>query len=159
MWQGTEHVEIAAPPEAVWAIVADVSLHPQLAGSGEVKAVRVDGPMAAGAMWEADEVVRGMGAFMARSECLTFDPPREFSWKSFPPPLKEGRMDSVLDITWWYRLSPNEGGTSLEHGFRVVEPASGGLMVKAFYLITRRASTIRKGMRRTLQNVKAAAEG
>lgn len=159
MWQGTERIEIAGPPEAVWAVVSDVARHAQLAGSGEVKAVRTKGPLAAGAMWEADEVVRGMGAFTATSECLAFDPPHELSWKSYPPPVKKGDPDSVPDITWWYRLSPSERGTVLEHAFQVIEPKHGGLMVKVYYLLTRRATTIRRGMRRTLANVKAAVEG
>ena len=159
MWEGTELIEIDAPQDAVWEVITDVARHADLAGSGEVKAIRMSGSLAAGTAWEADEVVKGMGAFEARSECTVLDPPREFVWKSFPPPVKKGNPDSVLDVTWAYRLTAQEGGTLLEHSFRVIEPKVGGLMVKAFYLLTRRASTIRKGMRRTLQNVKAAAEG
>jgi hypothetical protein len=158
MWQGTERIEIAAPPEAVWAIVADVARHRELAGSGEIKAIRSDGPLAVGAAWEADETIKATGSFTARSECGVFDPPHEFSWKSYPPPIKKGKPDSVPDITWWFRLAPQDAGTMLEHSFRVVEPKRGGLMMKAFYLATRRASTIRKGMRKTVQNVKTAAE-
>lgn len=159
MWQGTERIEIHAPPVAVWAVIADVARHAELAGSGEVKAVRLHGALAKGATWEADEVVRGMGAFTATSECTEFDPPRAFAWRSFPPPVKKGNFDSVLDVTWGYRLTPEDGGTLLEQWFRVLEPRSGALMVKAFYLLTRRATTVRRGMRRTLRNVKAAVEG
>lgn len=162
MWEGSERIEIAAPPEAVWAIVTDVARHPEIAGSGEVRAIRMSGPVEAGATWEADEAIKVMGPltnrFAAGSECVVFDPPREFSWKSYPPPLKKGNPESVSDVTWWFRLSPSGGGTMLEHSFRVVEPRTGGLMLKAFALLTRRMPTIRKGIRRTLQNVKAAAE-
>ena len=159
MWRGTERIEIAAPAEAVWTVVADVARHPELAGSGEVKAIRVNGTIARGATWEADESIKMVGQFTARSECTVFEPPREFSWKSYPPPIKKGDDHSVPDVTWWFRLEPRDGNTVLEHSFQVVPPRSGGLMMKVFYLLTRRASTIRKGMRRTLENVKAAVEG
>ncbi|MEX0762907.1 MAG: SRPBCC family protein [Dehalococcoidia bacterium] len=158
MWQGTERIKIDASPEDVWAIVTDVARHQELAGSGEIRAIRVDGPIAEGTTWEADESIKMVGSFIARSECVVFDPPLEFSWKSYPPPLKKGNPDSVPNVTWWFRLTPHDGGTQLEHSFRVIEPKSGGMMIKTFYLVTRRASTIRKGMLRTLDNMKAAAE-
>jgi len=132
MWQRTERIAIAAPPERVWAIVSDVSRHAQLTGSGEIGALRVSGPIAKGSTWEADERVRAAGAFTARSECTVFDPPRELAWKSYPPPIKAGNPNSVADVTWWYRLAPDVAGTTLEHAFRVVEPKSGGLLMKAF---------------------------
>ncbi len=158
MWQGTERIEINASPEEVWAIVTDVARHQELAGSGEIRAIRVNGPIAEGTTWEADESIKLVGSFTARSSCVAFDPPREFSWKSYSPPIKKGNPDSVPDITWWFRLTPRNGGTQLEHSFRVIEPKSGGMMIKTFYLVTRRASTIRKGMLRTLENVKTVAE-
>jgi uncharacterized protein YndB with AHSA1/START domain len=158
MWEGSERIAIAAPPAAVWAVVSDVARHQQLAGSGEIKALRVNGPVAKGSAWEADEQVKGVGAFTARSECVTFDSPREFSWKSYPPPVKPGNAQSIPDVTWWFRLSPDGEGTTLEHAYRVVEPKVGGLLMKGFYLATGRAAAIRKGMRQTLANVKAAVE-
>ncbi len=157
MWEGTESIEIAAPPEVVWAILADVTRHPELAGSGEVKAIRMSGSVGVGASWESDEEVAGM-TFVARSECVAFDPPRELSWKSYPPPLEEGRPDSVPDVTWWFRLSPSEGGTRVEHSFRVVEPTAGADAIRSFYEQTDRANVIVRGMLGTLSNLKAAAE-
>jgi hypothetical protein len=41
----------------------------------------------------------------------------------------------------------------------VVEPAAGAAMMKAFYALSRRERTIRRGMRATVRNVKATAEG
>lgn len=159
MWEGTESIEIAAPPEKVWAIAADVDRHVEIHGSGEIKSIRTSGPMRVGATWEADERIKGAGSFTARSECVQHDEPRVFSWKSYPPPLKKGNPDSVADVQWWFRLSPSGAGTRVEHAFRVVEPKVGRVPFKIFYALTRRANTIRKGMRKTLQNLKAAAEG
>jgi len=112
-----------------------------------------------GARWEADEHITGVGRFTAVSTCTVHDPPRELAWKPQAPPIRKGREDSRPDITWWFRLHPRDGGTLLEHGFRVVEPKVGAAMMKGFYALTRRERTIRRGMGRTLQNVKVAAEG
>lgn len=43
MWTGVEKIEIAAPPEAVWAVVSDVARHAELAGSGEIVRIRLSG--------------------------------------------------------------------------------------------------------------------
>lgn len=157
MWEGTETIDVAAPPEAVWAVVADLSRHPALAGSGEVLSVRASGPLAVGTTWESDERVSGR-SFVARSECVEFDAPRTLAWKSWPPPLVKGNPDSVLEATWWFRLSPGGAGTRVEHSFRVVEPKVGAGRLKLFYLLTRRPAKIHAGMRRTLANLKRLAE-
>jgi uncharacterized protein YndB with AHSA1/START domain len=159
MWEGRERVRVAASPEAVWKVVADIDDHPRLAGSGEILAIRFQGPLRAGATWEADESLRGLGRITATSTCTVCDPPRELAWTSYPPPVRKGRDDSRPDVSWWFKLSPDGGGTVVEHGFRVVEPAVGGAMLTLFYAVTRRERQIRRGMRGTLDNVKAAAEG
>jgi len=159
MWEGQDRVQVAASPEAVWKVIADIEGHARLADSGEILAVRFQGPLRVGARWEADERITGVGRFTALSTCTVYDPPRELAWEPQAPPVRKGREQSRPDITWWFRLHPGEGGTLLEHGFRVVEPMVGGAMMKAFYALSRRERTIRRGMARTLQNVKAAAEG
>jgi hypothetical protein len=159
MWQGLERVQVAASPEAVWKVISDIPGHARLAGSGEIQAIRFEGPLRVGARWEADEHIKGLGRFTAVSACTVHDPSRELAWKPQAPPVRKGREESRPDITWWYRLHPNEAGTQLEHGFRVVEPKSGAAIMKVFYALSRREQAIRRGMRRTLQNVKAAAEG
>ena len=159
MWEGLESVQVAASSEAVWKMISDIDSHGRLAGSGEILAIRFQGPLQVGARWEADERITGVGRFTAVSTCTVHDPPRELAWKPQAPPIRKGRDDSRPDITWWYRLDPRDGGTLLEHGFRVVEPKVGAAMMKGFYALSRRERTIRRGMGRTLQNVKAAAEG
>jgi hypothetical protein len=159
MWQGQDRVQVASSPEAVWKVISDIPGHARLAGSGEIEAIRFQGPLQVGASWEAYERIRGVGRFTAVSTCTVHDPPHELAWKPQAPPIRKGREESRPDITWWYRLRPGDGGTLLEHGFRVVEPKAGAAIMKAFYALSRRERTIRRGMARTLQNVKAAAEG
>ena len=159
MWEGLDRVQVAASPEAVWKVISDIDSHARLAGSGEIQTIRFPGPLRVGATWEADEHITGLGRFTAVSTCTTYDPPRELAWKPQAPPIRKGHDDSRPDITWWFRLHPRDGGTLLEQGFRVVEPKVGAGMMKVFYALSRRERTIRRGMGRTLHNVKAAAEG
>lgn len=158
MREHTERIDIAAAPEKIWDMISDVERHLELHGSGEIKALRVSGPMRAGATWEADERVRGAGSFTARSECLELDPPRTFGWRSYPPPVRKGNPDSVGDVRWWFRLTPRSGGTTLEHSVRIVEPKVGGMMYRIFYSVGGRWKAIRRGMRKTVENIKATAE-
>lgn len=159
MWQGTDDVEIMASPEAVWKVISDINSHPRLAGSGEIKQIRFTGPLRVGATWEADEAIRGPGRFTTVSACSVCEPGRELAWTPQPPPIRKGREDSRPEISWWYRLTPTGDNTLLEHGFRVVEPRVGATMMKVFYALSHREAAIRRGMHKTLENVKTAAEG
>ena len=132
--------------------------HSSLAGSGEVKAVRLHGSLAPGSTWEADERVLGQ-SFVARSQCLTLVEGEEISWRSFPPPLRKGDDDSVSDVRWWFRLEPAGSGTRVVHSFRVVAPKSRGWMLRVVYALSRRPGKIRTGMRRTLENLAVASRG
>lgn len=160
MWEGSEEIVITASPEKVWAVVTDVTGHTKLAGSGEIASIRLDGPVDVGSTWEADiRVPRLDEPFVARSEVLVFDPPREFSWSSEPPPMVDGEPESVPHVTWWFRLWPLDDGTLAKHAFRVVEPRVGAEELTNFFESTNRVDSIRKGMRQTLSNLKGACEG
>ena len=159
MWEGSERIVVTASPEAVWVIITDVARHPDLAGSGEIASIRLDGPVALGSRWEADIRVPGLDEpFVARSEVLVFDHPREFSWSSEPPPIVDGEPRSAPHVTWWFRLSPHAEGTVVDHAFRVVEPQVGADELTEFFESTNRVDSILAGMRQTLTNLKAAAE-
>jgi hypothetical protein len=159
MWEGSERLVVAATAEKVWAVVADVPGHADLAGSGEIGAIRLHGPVALGSTWEADIRVPGLDEpFVARSEVLVFDAPTEFSWSSEPPPLRTDDPRSVPHVTWWFRLAADEGGTVVEHAFRVVEPEVAADELAEFFDRTNRADSIRAGMRTTLEHIKARVE-
>lgn len=157
-WRGTEQLHIQAPVERVWGLIADLPSHERLAGSGEIRSISASGPLAAGTTWDSDEVVAGR-AFVARSECVEFDPPKVLSWHSYPPPMREGDPDTQFHAAWWFRLTPAGDGTGVEHTFEVVEPAKRAWMLRLFYLMTRRRQKILAGMRGTLENLRREAEG
>ncbi len=154
MWEGSEEIVVRAPPEEVWAVVTDVGGHMQLAGSGEIAEIRLKGPVRLGSEWEADiRVPRLDEPFVALSTVLVYDPPREFSWSSVPPPLIDDEPDSAPTVTWWFRLWPHPEGTLVKHVFRVVEPKVGAAELRDFFERTNRVQSIRAGMRKTLSNL------
>jgi hypothetical protein len=83
-YQHEERRQINAPPAKVFAILAEVIHHDDLAGSGEVKSIRMlgDGDLGVGTEWEADEEItvgHSTQKFIARSTVREFDPPRVFT--------------------------------------------------------------------------------
>jgi uncharacterized protein YndB with AHSA1/START domain len=157
MWEASEQTVIGAPPAAVWAVVADIEGHTRLAGSGEVKAIRMAGPLALGATFEADIAVGVYGSFVARGVVTAVEPERELSWVSYPP-LEEGETEAhQIEVHWSFRLSPSDGGTAVDHTFRVPRPEAGADELEAFLERTDRIASVRAGMRQTLANLEEAA--
>lgn len=158
MWEAVERIEVGAPPERVWVIVTDVERHTELAGSGEVRSVRLRGPLASGTEWEADIGVPEVGEpFKSRSRVLVLDRPREFRWESIP--LVRDNPDELPCVTWWFRLAAAGAGTSVEHGCRVDPPRIGPEEFGTFFFErAKRPATIVAGMRKTIQNVKERVE-
>jgi uncharacterized protein YndB with AHSA1/START domain len=152
-FQHREEATLAAPPEAVFTIVSDLSSHADLAGSGEVNAVRRlgDTPLGVGSRFEADEAIRIMGRatkMTATSEIVAYDPPTLVSWTSMPSVPPKPRR-----IQWWFRLSPSDGGTLVVHECEVdFGPAN--LLWKVPYALMR-GGAVKRGMRKTLQNLQA----
>lgn len=156
-FQHEERRHIAAPPATVFAILADVTHHDDLAGSGEVKSIRLmSEEVRVGTEWEADEEIkmgRSTQQFVARSTVREYDPPRVFSWTSMPP----GSVKPVpRRIQWWYRLTPDAGGTRVVERVEVDMGPIMNLVMKVPYRLAR-AGAVGEGMRRTLENLEARA--
>lgn len=160
MWEGREQISVAAAPDAVWAIIADLSNHVRLAGSGEVRTITdISGPLGIGTTFRSENVIPKVGDLTATEEIIEWDPPRVMGWRSYPPPVLKRKPASVPDIRWRYELIPEDVGTRVIHSFRIVAPHQGNIPFRLFYLVSRRRSTIVAGVRKTLANLKAMAEG
>lgn len=112
MWEGTEDIEIAATTDRVWSIVADIEGHTSLAGSGEVRAIRLHGAPAASVTFEGDIATSEVGTFVSRNRIEVFDPPGELSWKSWPP----------LDVRSINRANRPRGDRPRRHATNAREP-------------------------------------
>lgn len=142
---------VAATPQAVFGLIGDPARHAGLAGSGEVKAVRLrGGAIGAGTAFEADEEIRvgrRTQKFTATSTITEYDPPHVISWTSMPP----GRP-SPRRIQWWYRLEPAGVGTRVTERVEVdLGPVMNVLMKLPYNRL--RGSAVRAGMARTLENL------
>src|SRR5438093_6605861 len=149
-----EETSVNATPEAVFAVVSDLSDHAALAGSGEVKSLRRvgDGPLGVGAKFEADEEIRVMGRttkMTTSSELVEFEPPTVVSWTSMPSVPPKPRR-----IQWWFRLTPDGESTRVIHECEVDFGPAANIMVRGPYALMR-GGAVKRGMRKTLENLQA----
>lgn len=159
-WQASAAIRVGVPPERVWAVVSDIERHPALAGSGEVRAVRLDGPVRVGTIFEGEIEVGSVGTFTSRNVVEEMDRPRRLAWVSYPPLDDDETDDHQIEVHWSFDLAPTDGaGTDVLHRFHVPPPKLGADDLGAFLERTGRLATVRAGMEQTLANVKAAAEG
>jgi uncharacterized protein YndB with AHSA1/START domain len=107
---------IAAPPEAIFELVADAAKHPLIDGSGTVKEVKPGAPqrLTLGATFGMDMKL-GIKYSMI-SEVIEFEDNRRIAWQSrprgFAGKLAGGRI-------WRYELEPVDGGTRVRESWDV----------------------------------------
>ena len=156
-FQSSNEISIKASPEAVFDIVSDLTRRDKLAGSGEVLRIRklTEGPVGMGTLIEADEHIE-LGDqkmdFTATSVVVAYDPPKSMSWIPVPPiPIRR--------IQWWYHLSPEGAGT------KVVQEVEVDLGEEARFMMggtenyqNTRGADVARGMAKTLENLRQAAE-
>lgn len=102
---------ILASPAAIWELVGNVTRHPAIAGSGEVREVSVvgDGPLAAGAVFESQQCLRGIN-YVTANRVVAWEPGRRFAWR-----IGVRGAPGVAQI-WKFELSPEGGATRVENG-------------------------------------------
>jgi uncharacterized protein YndB with AHSA1/START domain len=116
---GAAEVVVDATPEAVWAVLSDVTRIGEWShecrgaewldgATAAAPGVRFRGRNRAGALvrWARVCVIRAV------------DPPHEFVWETVGPPLMR---DASL---WRVRLDPVEGGTRIRQEFRILSMAA-----------------------------------
>ena len=143
-------VLIEAPPEAVWALVSDITLPARF--STELQAVE----------WLDDRSFRGtnrhpaVGEWHSVSFVVENDPPRAFAWSVSDP--------DVPAATWRFALSPEAGGTRLTQSMRMgpapsgLTPAIEAMPDKEERIIERRLEEHRVNMLATLNGIKGLLE-
>jgi len=132
---------IAASPDSLWHWIADPTLHPALAGSGEPQSIKmVDGQEPGlGASFEAQQKLFGFLRYVARSEITKFEPNRRFRF-------------CVGGLTVWeFQLEPAPNGRTLvTHRNRLEPPARLKLLAP---IVQQRSRQNANNMARTLQNL------
>jgi uncharacterized protein YndB with AHSA1/START domain/hemerythrin-like domain-containing protein len=138
---------VPAPPEAVWALLADVTRTGEW--SPECRGARwLDGATAPvpGARFRG--VNRwGLVRWTRDCEVVTAEPGRELSWRTVPQGTKS---DSTL---WRFRLEPVEGGTRVEQSYEVLVPLPEALQRVIVRSLMPHHADMRPHMARTLERL------
>ncbi|MBA3652931.1 MAG: SRPBCC family protein [Actinobacteria bacterium] len=107
---------VAAPPEAIFELVADAAKHPLIDGSGTVKEVQAGAPekLTMGSTFGMDMKL-GINYSMV-SEVIEFEPNRRIAWQTksrgFASRFTGGRI-------WRYELEPVDGGTKVRESWDI----------------------------------------
>ena len=146
-------IVVAAPPEDVYALVADITRTPEF--SPDIVSCRwLDGATgpAVGARFEAVNVSRSGKRWKNRPVVTVADPGREFAFVRTEP--FAGR------VAWRYRFEPEGDGTRVVESYEVERPVSrlGWVVIEKVFKDGNRREALRSGMRSTLDRLRAAAE-
>jgi uncharacterized protein YndB with AHSA1/START domain len=143
---------VAAPPEVVFDVLADVSRHHLIDGSGMLQGAGQGAPqrLALGSTF-------GMGMKMLVSystvnRVVEFEDNRRIAWKTGP----EGKMGKfVAGRVWRYELTPVDGGTLVRESWDITEDHQ-RVLLKLFDIWSGKT---RRDMERTLERLGALVAG
>ncbi|EMY33948.1 hypothetical protein D477_012253 [Arthrobacter crystallopoietes BAB-32] len=145
-------IHISAPPETVYAIVADVTRTPEY--SPEVVectwAKGATGP-APGARFHAKNRIGKVG-WGNKPIVTAATPGREFAFARTEP--------FCGTVHWRYRFEPEDGGTRVTESYEVVRPITriGWIVVSNFGRDKNRRRTLHEGIEQSLQRLRQVVE-
>lgn len=145
-------IEIAAPPEVVFALVTDldrmVEFSPELESCHWLDGATGPG---VGARFEAVNNV-GRRPWRNRPVVTAYEPPTTYAVSRTEP--------LAGTVVWRYDLAPTEAGTRVTESYQVTRSVSrlGWLVIERMYGGTDRAGALADGMAQTLARLKDAAE-
>jgi uncharacterized protein YndB with AHSA1/START domain len=133
---------IPAPPQEIFALLADPRRHSEIDGSGTVKAAKDLPPkLELGATFGMN-MHRGMKYSMINT-VVEFEQDRRIAWQPFPPfPFSL----AIGGRIWRYELEPVEGGTRVRETWDVTKE-------RIPLLVRRDAPTAKRGMEATLARI------
>jgi uncharacterized protein YndB with AHSA1/START domain len=133
---------IPAPPDKIFALLADPRRHADIDGSGTVKTAKDLPPtLELGAKFGMN-MHRGMKYSMINT-VVEYEQDRRIAWQPFPPfPFSlvvGGRI-------WRYELEPVDGGTRVRETWDITQE-------RITLLVRRDAGTAKRGMEKTLERI------
>ena len=144
---------VAARPEDVYPLVADVTRTPEL--SPDVVSCRwLDGATgpAVGARFEAVNTTAAGKRWRNRPVVRVAEPGREFAFARTEP--------FAGTIVWRYRFEPVDGGTRVTESYEVERPISriGWFVIERVFRAGDRRSGLHEGMRTTLERLRVRVD-
>jgi uncharacterized protein YndB with AHSA1/START domain len=139
----TESVErvIAAPPEAIFALIADAAKHQEIDGSGSVRGTNTASePLMLGSTFGMSMKL-GL-PYTTTNTVIEFEPDRLIAWQTqAPKPMSKligGRI-------WRYELEPVDGGTRVRETWDITqEKHKGGASMMRGRTITAMTKTLQR---------------
>jgi uncharacterized protein YndB with AHSA1/START domain len=145
--RGEARIHIARSPEQLYAMVSDVTRMPEWSPE-TIRCAWLDGATgpAAGVRFKGTNK-RGFIRWSTRPKVVAAEPPREFAFET-------------SDTRWTYRFEPADGGTDVTESFELTkdEPLYLALLGRYIMRIPDRKADLERGMRQTLERIKAVAE-
>ena len=144
--QISDSITIAAPPSAVFAILADPRQHSRIDGSGSVGSV-LKAPQRITAKGQTFTVrMKLFGVpYLIRNRVVEYEPDQRIAWRHFTA------------NRWRYELTPTaDGGTTVTETFDMSRASP---LVATVVHGAKFPERNREGIAGTLQRLKAAAEG
>jgi len=136
---------IHAPPEAIFALVADSSRHPDIDGSGSVIELKSDAPhkLTQGSVF-------GMGMklgirYSMVNTVVEYEENRRIAWKAEPPPGLMARLSGGR--IWRYELEPTDSGTRVRESWDISQDKQ-----RAMLRIVA-AGQVKRSMEKTLERI------
>jgi uncharacterized protein YndB with AHSA1/START domain len=151
-------IDIAAPPERVWALVSDLQLPARF--SNEFQCAELLGGAkvpTVGARFVGRNHHPAIGSWETTSTITSFDPPKVFA---YDVDGEDGRPSA----TWRFTLEPTVEGTNLTQWMQMgpgrsgINPAIDAMPHRESKILHRRLGEHRSNMEATLAGIKALAE-
>jgi uncharacterized protein YndB with AHSA1/START domain len=140
---------IAAPPEAIFALLADPRRHREIDGSGTVRDAKdLPDRLELGSRFTMKMKV-GVGYSMV-SEVVEFEPNRRIAWQPRLPGWIGARLGGGR--IWRYELTPVEGGTLVRESWDITHEK-----IKAFVRPGRKHTIT--AMNKTLERIEQLVAG
>ena len=122
-WVESVERVIAAPPERIFALVADPRRHKDINGNGTVRDA-VDAPerLFVGATFRLNMDFKG--PYTMVSTVIEYDENRRIAWQSRPPADEAKWRQLFGGRIWRYELEPVDGGTLVRESWDLSEERS-----------------------------------
>ncbi len=153
-WVETVERVIAAPPERIFAIVADPRRHHDINGNDTVRDA-VDAPeqLHVGATFTMN--MEYGGAYTMVSTVIEYEPNRRIAWQSRPPAGGSRWRQMFGGRIWRYELEPVDGGTRIRESWDVSQEGRFGTR----WLVRAYGPKTRANMTETLRRIDALVTG
>jgi uncharacterized protein YndB with AHSA1/START domain len=154
MWAETVERTIAAPPEKIWALVADPRRHKDINGNDTVRdAFDVPQSLALGSTFGMN--MEFGGEYTMVNTVIEYDQNRRIAWQARPPAEGSAWRNAFGGRIWRFELEPVDGGTLVRETWDVSQEGKFGTR----YLVRLYGSKTRANMQKTLDRIEKLTAG